>query len=95
MISSHLRRRDERISATREARLLRAAPALSARREEPIEHPFAARAAEGTRISLRWAAEVLEELQKHGMLLLEGLERGTFSRFPWAEMGARPRIEWY
>ena len=68
VISSHLRRRDERISATRAARLLRAAPAFLARRGEPIEHPFAARAAEGTRISLRWAAEVVEELQKHGML---------------------------
>ena len=48
-ISSHLRRRDELISATRVARSLRAAPALSAHREEPKEHLFAASAAEATR----------------------------------------------
>ena len=95
VISSHLRRRDELISATRVARSLRAAPALSAHREEPKEHLFAARGAEATRISLRWAADVLEELEKHGMLDLEGFQRGTFSRFSWAEMGHRARIEWY
>ena len=96
VISSQLRRRDEPISATRAARSLRAAPALSAHREEPKEHLFAARGAEATRISLRWAADVLEELEKHGMLIgLEGFQRGTFSRFSWAEMGHRARIEWY
>ena len=72
VISSQLRRRDEPISAARAACLFRAAPPLSARREEPIEHPFAARAAVGTRISLRWAADVLEELEKHGMLIWKG-----------------------
>ena len=66
VISSHLRRRDELISATRVARSLRAAPALSAHREEPKEHLFAARGAEATRISLRWAADVLEELEHIG-----------------------------
>ena len=93
VISSHLRRRDELISGPRAARSLRAAPALSAHREEPKEHLFAARGAEATRISLRWAADVLEE--KHGMLDLEGFQRGTFSRFSWAEMGGSPPIEWY
>ena len=72
VISSQLRRRDEPISATRAARSLRAALALSARREEPKEHLFAARGAEATRISLRWAADVLEELEKHGMLIWKG-----------------------
>ena len=72
VISSQLRRRDEPISATRVARSLRAAPALSAHREEPKEHLFAARGAEATRISLRWAADVLEELEKHGMLIWKG-----------------------
>ena len=95
VISSQLRRRDEPISATRAARSLRAAPALSAHREEPKEHLFAARGAEATRISLRWAADVLEELEKHGMLDLEGFQASAFSRFSWAEMGARPPIEWY
>ena len=95
VISSHLRRRDELISATRVARSLRAAPALSAHREEPKQHLFAARGAEATRISLRWAADVLEELQKHGMLILEGLQASAFSRFSWAAMGGATRIEWY
>ena len=94
-ISSHLRRRDEPISATRVARSLRAAPALSAHREEPKEHLFAARGAEATRISLRWAADVLEELEKHGMLDLEGFQASAFSRFSWAVMGDATRIEWY
>ena len=35
------------------------------------------------------------ELEKHGMLDLEGFQASTFSRFSWAEMGARPPIEWY
>ena len=70
-ISSHLRRRDEPLSATRAARSLRAAPALSAHREEPKEHFFAARGAEATRISLRWAADVLEELEILEMLIWE------------------------
>ena len=95
VISSQLRRRDEPISATRAARSLRAALALSARREEPKEHLFAARGAEATRISLRWAADVLEELEKHGMLDLEGFQASAFSRFSWAEMGRPARIEWY
>ena len=56
---------------------------------------FRRTAAEGTRFSLRWAAEVLEELQNEGLLILEGLESGAFSRFSWAEMGGSPRIEWY
>ena len=91
----HLRRRDEPISAARAARLLSAAPPLSARREEPKEHLFAARGAEATRISLRWAADVLEELEKHGMLDLEGFQASAFSRFSWAAMGGSPPIEWY
>ena len=78
VISSQLRRRDEPISATRAARSLRAAPALSAHREEPKEHLFAARGAEATRISLRWAADVLEELEKHGMLIWKGSRRVPF-----------------
>ena len=94
-ISSHLRRRDEPISATRAARSLRAALALSARREEPKEHLFAARGAEATRISLRWAADVLEELEHIGDADLGAFQRGTFSRFSWAEMGDATRTGWY
>ena len=95
VISSQLRRRDEPISATRAARSLRAALALSARREEPKEHLFAARGAEATRISLRWAADILEELEKHGMLDLEGFQASAFPRCSWAAMGVATRIERY
>ena len=95
VISSHLRRRDELISATRVARSLRAAPALSAHREEPKEHLFAARGAEATRISLRWAADVLEELEHIGDADLGAFQAGLNFLFSWAAMGARPRIEWY
>ena len=94
-ISSHLRRRDEPISATRVARSLRAAPALSAHREEPKEHLFAARGAEATRISLRWAADVLEELEHIGDADLGAFLAGVNFLFSWAEMGGPPRIEWY
>ena len=95
VISSQLRRRDEPISATRAARSLRAAPALSAHREEPKEHLFAARGAEATRISLRWAADVLEELEHIGDADLGAFLAGVNFLFSWAEMGARPPIEWY
>ena len=95
VISSHLRRRDELISATRVARSLRAAPALSAHREEPKEHLFAARGAEATRISLRWAADVLEELEHIGDADLGAFLAGVNFLFSWAEMGRPARIEWY
>ena len=56
---------------------------------------FRRTAAEGTRFSLRWAAEVLEELEHIGDADLGAFQRGTFSRFSWAEMGGSPPIEWY
>ena len=90
VISSHLRRRDELISATRVARSLRAAPALSAHREEPKEHLFAARGAEATRISLRWAADVLEELEKHGMLIWKGSRGVRFLASHGLRWGSAP-----
>ena len=90
VISSQLRRRDEPISATRAARSLRAAPALSARREEPKEHLFAARGAEATRISLRWAADVLEELEKHGMLIWKGSRGVCFLASRGLRWGSAP-----
>ena len=90
VISSQLRRRDEPISATRAARSLRAALALSARREEPKEHLFAARGAEATRISLRWAADVLEELEKHGMLIWKGPGECLFSLLVGCDGGQAP-----
>ena len=90
VISSQLRRRDEPISATRAARSLRAALALSARREEPKEHLFAARGAEATRISLRWAADVLEELEKHGMLIGRVPEGYVFSLLMGCDGGRHP-----
>ena len=80
---------DLAISATRAARSLRAALALSARREEPKEHLFAARGAEATRISLRWAADVLEELEKHGMLIWKG-SKGEPNTRRWRSGGAPP-----
>ena len=91
-ISSHLRRRDEPISATRVARSFRAAPALSAHREEPKEHLFAARGAEATRISLRWAADVLEELEHIGDADLGAFQAGLNFFFSWAAMGDATRI---
>ena len=76
VISSHLRRRDELISGPRAARAFASQPALSAPREEPKEHLFAARGAEATRISLRWAADVLEELEHIGDADLGAFQAG-------------------
>ena len=93
VISSHLRRRAD--LGTQSSSCIRTSTSALSSPRGGQRTPFCRTAAEATRISLRWAADVLEELQKHGMLILEGLQRGTFSRFSWAAMGDATRIEWY
>ena len=70
VISSHLRRRAD--LGTQSSSCIRTSTSALSSPRGGQRTPFCRTAAEATRISLRWAADVLEELEKHGMLIWKG-----------------------
>ena len=76
VISSHLRRRAD--LGTQSSSCIRTSTSALSSPRGGQRTPFCRTAAEATRISLRWAADVLEELEKHGMLIWKGSRRVPF-----------------
>ena len=89
VISSHLRRRAD--LGTQSSSCIRTSTSALSSPRGGQRTPFCRTAAEATRISLRWAADVLEELQKHGMLIFGRLPKGyVFSLLVGCDGGQPP-----
>ena len=87
VISSHLRRRAD--LGTQSSSCIRTSTSALSSPRGGQRTPFCRTAAEATRISLRWAADVLEELEKHGMLIWKGSRRVCFFLFLYTYRGLR------
>ena len=90
VISSHLRRRAD--LGTQSSSCIRTSTSALSSPRGGQRTPFCRTAAEATRISLRWAADVLEELEKHGMLIWKkGSRRVPFLASHGLRWGAGPQ----
>ena len=88
VISSHLRRRAD--LGTQSSSCIRTSTSALSSPRGGQRTPFCRTAAEATRISLRWAADVLEELEKHGMLIWKGSRGVCFLASHGLQWGTPP-----